>query len=77
MAYLLCIVVSIAMIWYSLIALSYCNNCTEIPLIFFFLTAFCLIIAYSGFRLFKMTFPARSENYKKRASTSKEERTKR
>jgi hypothetical protein len=59
LAYVTCTVVSTAMIWYSLIELSYCNNCTEIPFIFFFLTAFCMIIAYSTIKPFKGLFLAR------------------
>jgi hypothetical protein len=34
-------------------------SCTEKPLIFFFLPAFVLIIAYSTIKLFKMLFLAR------------------
>jgi len=58
MAYVLCIIVSTAMIWYLLIALSYYYE--EIPLIFFFLMAFVLIIAYCKIRLLIMLFPARA-----------------
>ena len=61
MAYVLCIVVSTAMIWLLLISLfEPCELCTEKTLDYVFLPAFVLIIAYSGFRLFKMLFPARA-----------------
>jgi len=60
MAYVLCIVVSTAMIWVLLLSIfEPCDPCTEKMGEYLFLTAFCLIIAYSSFRLFKMLFPAR------------------
>jgi hypothetical protein len=58
-AYLFCMVLSIAMIWYLLLAIFYCEMCTEKPLAYAFLLAFILIIGYAGFGLFKMLFPAR------------------
>jgi hypothetical protein len=61
MAYVICIVVSTAMIWLLLISIfEPCNPCTEKMGEYLFLPAFVLIIAYSGFRLFKMLFPARA-----------------
>jgi len=60
MAYVLCIIVSTAMIWLLLISIfEPCNPCKEKMGEYLFLPAFFLIIAYSGFRLFKMLFPAR------------------
>jgi len=57
-AYLLCIIVSTAMIWYLLIASYYYE---DKPFIFFFLMAFVLMIAYCKIRLLIMLFPARVE----------------
>jgi len=61
MSYLICIVLSISMIWYLLIAIFYCETCSEKPLAYAFLVAFILIIGYASFGLFKMLFPARAE----------------
>jgi len=61
MAYVLCIVVSTAMIWLLLISIfEPCELCTEKTLDYAFFLAFCLIIAYSKIKLFKMLFPARA-----------------
>jgi hypothetical protein len=62
MAYVLCIIVSTSMIWLLLISIFEPSElCTEKTLDYAFILAFVLIIAYSGFRLFKMLFQARVE----------------
>ena len=49
MAYLLCIIVSIAMIWYLLLSIFVpCEPCTEKTLNYILLVPFFLIPAYSG-----------------------------
>jgi hypothetical protein len=59
MAYVTCIVVSTAMIWLILISIFKPSELyTEKTLDYAFILAFVLIIAYSGFRIFKMLFPA-------------------
>ncbi len=58
-AYIFCIVLSTAMIWYLSLVIFYCETCTEKPLAYAFILAFVLIIAYAGFVLFKMLFPAK------------------
>jgi hypothetical protein len=58
-AYLFCIVVSIAMIWYLLLAIFYCDTCSQKPLAYAFLLAFILIIAYASFGLFRMLLPGK------------------
>jgi flagellar biosynthesis protein FliQ len=61
-AYLICIIVSTAMIWLLLISIfEPCTPCTEKTGEYLFLPAFILIIIYSSYRLFKMLFPARTE----------------
>jgi hypothetical protein len=61
MAYVLCIVVSTEMIWLLLISIFEPSDpCTEKMGEYLFLPAFVLMIAYSGFRLFKRLFPARA-----------------
>jgi len=62
MAYLFCIVLSIAMIWYLLLGIFYCSTCTEKPLAYAFIPAFILMIAYAGFGIFKILFPAKAES---------------
>jgi len=62
MAYLFCIVLSIAMIWYLLLSIFSCETCAAKPLAYAFILAFILIIAYAGFSLFNMLFPAKAES---------------
>jgi uncharacterized protein YqhQ len=63
MAYLLCIIVSTAMIWYLLLSIfAPCNPCREKTLDYIFLIPFVLIIAYSKIRLLILLFPARIES---------------
>jgi hypothetical protein len=58
MAYLLCIVVSIATIWDLLLSISgLCQPCTEKTVDYILLIPFFLILAYSGFRIFQRLFP--------------------
>ena len=62
MAYLVCVVLSIAMIWYLLLSIFSCETCAAKPLAYAFILAFILIIAYAGFGLFNMLFPAKAES---------------
>jgi uncharacterized protein YqhQ len=63
MTYVLCIIVSTAIIWYLLLSIfAPCNPCTEKTLDYIFLIPFVLIIAYSKIMLLKLLFPARAES---------------
>ncbi len=63
MAYLLCIVVSTAMIWYLLLSIfAPCLPCTEKTLNYILLVPFFLILAYSGFRISRTLFPERKKS---------------
>ena len=62
MAYVLCIIVSTAMIWLLLLSIfEPCLLCTEKMGEYVFLFVFCLVIAYATIRLFILLFPARAE----------------
>ena len=62
MAYLFCVVLSIAMIWLLLLPVFSCGTCAAKPLAYLLILAFTLIIAYAGFSLFTMLFPAKAES---------------
>ena len=62
MAYLFCIVLSIAMIWLLLLPVFSCETCAAKPLAYLFILGFILIIAYAGFSLFNILFPAKAES---------------
>lgn len=62
MAYLFCVVLSIAMIWYLVLLIFSCGTCTAKPLAYLFILAFALIIVYAGFSLFNMLFPEKAES---------------
>jgi len=62
MAYLLCVVLSIAMIWYLVLSVFSCETCAAKPWAYLFILAFILIIAYAGFGLFNMLFPEKAES---------------
>jgi len=62
MAYLVCIVLSIAMIWYLVLPVFSCGTCTAQPLAYAFILACTLIIVYAGFGLFRILFPEKAES---------------
>ena len=59
---ILSIVVSVAMIWYIIAAISYEENFPQIPLLILFFVAFIMIITYASFVLFNTLFPSRAES---------------
>jgi prolipoprotein diacylglyceryltransferase len=62
LAYLVNIIVSVAMIWYLINFFLSCSTCTAKPLIFVFFIAFLAIILISSFRLFGMLFPEKKKS---------------
>jgi len=62
LAYLFCVVLSIAMIWYLVLSVFSCETCAAKPWAYLFILAFILIIAYAGFGLFNMLFPEKAES---------------
>ncbi len=56
MAYLVCVVLSSATIWYLVLPVVSCGTCAAKPLAYAFILACTLIIAYAGFSLFTMLF---------------------
>ena len=62
LAYLVNIIVSVAMIWYLIIFIFSCSTCTAEPMTFVFFVAFLAIILFSAFRLFGMLFPERKKS---------------
>jgi hypothetical protein len=56
------IILSVGMIWYLILFLSSCSTCPPRPFAFIFIIAFGVIIALSGFELFRLLF------YEKRKS---------
>lgn len=62
MAFLVTIIISVAMIWYLIITLSTCNTCTVTPTGIILYLAFGVIIVLSSFKLILMLFPARKES---------------
>jgi prolipoprotein diacylglyceryltransferase len=62
LAYLVNIVISVAMIWYLINFFFSCSTCTAKPLTFFFFIAFLAIIMISAFRLFGMLFPEKKKS---------------
>ena len=56
------IILSVGMMWYLLIFLSSCSTCPARPFAFFFIVAFGVIIALSGFELFRLLFSERKKS---------------
>ena len=56
------IILSVGMIWYLFIFLSSCSTCPARPFAFFFIVAFGVIIALSGFELFRLLFSERKKS---------------
>jgi hypothetical protein len=56
------IILSVGMIWYLLLFLSSCSTCPARPFAYSFLVAFGVIIALSGFELFRLLFSERKKS---------------
>jgi hypothetical protein len=56
------IILSVGMIWYLLLFLSSCSSCPARPFAFIFIFAFGIIIALSGFELFRLLFSERKKS---------------
>lgn len=61
MAFLVTIIISVAMIWYLSISLLRCNTCMLTPTGIIMVLAFGAIIVLSSFKLILMLFPERKE----------------
>jgi hypothetical protein len=62
LAYLVNIILSVAMIWYLINFFLSCSTCTVKPLTFVFFVAFLAIIVISAFKLFGMLFPEKKKS---------------
>jgi hypothetical protein len=56
------IIISVGMIWYLLIFLSSCSTCPARPFVNIFIVAFGVVIALSGFELFRLLFSERKKS---------------
>jgi hypothetical protein len=56
------IILSVGMIWYLIIFLSSCSTCPARPFVFVFIVAFGVVIALSGFELFRLLFSERKKS---------------
>ncbi len=56
------VIVSVAMIWYLIIFLSSCSSCAAEPFAYVFFIGFCIILALTGFELFKLLFAGRKRS---------------
>jgi hypothetical protein len=56
------IILSVGMIWYLLLFLSSCSACPARPFAYIFIVAFGVIIALSGFELFRLLFSERKKS---------------
>lgn len=56
------IILSVAMIWYLIIFLSSCDTCSARPFAYAFFVGFGVILALTGFELFKLLFAGRKKS---------------
>jgi hypothetical protein len=56
------IILSVGMIWYLIIFLSSCSTCPARSFVFVFIVAFGVVIALSGFELFRLLFSERKKS---------------
>ena len=65
------IIVSVGMIWYLLIFLSSCSTCPARLFVYIFIVAFGVVIALSGFELFRLLFSERKKSRPTRSLVAK------
>jgi hypothetical protein len=56
------IILSVAMIWYLIIFLSGCSTCAARPFAYVFFVGFAVILASTGFELFKLLFAGKKKS---------------
>jgi hypothetical protein len=56
------IILSVGMIWYLLLFLSSCSTCAARPFVFVFIAGFGIILALTGFELFRLLFSERKKS---------------